>query len=284
MRYVSTRGGVEPMAFSDAVMAGLAADGGLLMPESVPEIGSRLHDWRGRSFVEVAQAVFRLYVDDIAHDDLDDLIAEAFATFEHPDVIPLVEVGDVRVLELFHGPTLAFKDVALQALGRLFEHILARRGGDLNIVGATSGDTGSAAIAAVAGRANMTIFVMFPDGRTSPLQELQMTAVQDANVHCLAVDGSFDDCQRMLKTAFGDREFKARHGLRPSRHTNISSHTTMGDVSHGASVRQRPGFTCRKPRYLPCTTTSRPLHAPSGRVVGWPPRSQTLRFDFAACV
>ena len=213
MRYVSTRGGVPPMAFSDAVMGGLAADGGLLIPESVPDVRDRIGDWRGRSFVEVAQGVFRLYVDDIPHEELDALVAEAFATFDHPDVIPLVDLGDVRVLELFHGPTLAFKDVALQVLGRLFEHILARRGGDLNIVGATSGDTGSAAIAAVAGRANMAIFVMFPDGRTSPLQELQMTAVQDANVHCLAVDGSFDDCQRMLKAAFGDQDFKARRRL-----------------------------------------------------------------------
>ncbi|MXY54218.1 MAG: threonine synthase [Gammaproteobacteria bacterium] len=213
MRYVSTRGGTTPMAFSDAVMAGLAADGGLLVPETLPDISDRLDDWRGRSFVETAQAVFRLYVDDIPHEELDALIAEAFATFDHREVIPLVEVGDVRVLELFHGPTLAFKDVALQVLGRLFEHILARRGGDLNIVGATSGDTGSAAIAAVAGRANMAIFVMFPDGRTSPLQELQMTAVADANVHCLAVDGSFDDCQRMLKAAFADQDFKARHRL-----------------------------------------------------------------------
>ena len=213
MRYVSTRGGTTPMVFSDAVMAGLAADGGLLMPESLPDIGARLDDWRGRSFVETAGAVFRLYVDDIPHEELDALIAEAFATFDHPDVIPLVDVGDVRVLELFHGPTLAFKDVALQVLGRLFEHILARRGGDLNIVGATSGDTGSAAIAAVAGRAHMAIFVMFPDGHTSPLQELQMTAVTDANVHCLAVDGSFDDCQRMLKAAFEDQDFKARHRL-----------------------------------------------------------------------
>ena len=213
MRYVSTRGGTRPMAFSDAVMAGLAADGGLLMPESFPDIRARRGDWRGRSFVEIAQAVFRLYVDDIPHEELDALVAEAFATFDHPDVTPLVEVGNVRVLELFHGPTLAFKDVALQVLGRLFEHILARRGGDLNIVGATSGDTGSAAIAAVAGRANMAIFVMFPDGRTSPLQELQMTAVQDANVHCLAVDGSFDDCQRMLKAAFGDQDFKVRRRL-----------------------------------------------------------------------
>ena len=213
MRYVSTRGGVQPLSFSDAVMGGLAADGGLLMPESVPDIRDRIGDWRGRSFVEVAQRVFRLYVDDIPHEELDGLVAQAFATFDHPDVVPLVDVGDVRVLELFHGPTLAFKDVALQVLGRLFEHILARRGGDLNIVGATSGDTGSAAIAAVAGRANMAIFVMFPDGRTSPLQELQMTAVQDANVHCLAVDGSFDDCQRMLKAAFGDQDFKARRRL-----------------------------------------------------------------------
>lgn len=213
MRYVSTRGGGEPMGFCDAVMTGLAADGGLLMPDAIPDIAPELDDWRGRSFTETAQAVFRLFADDIPAAHLDPLVADAFAAFDHADVTPLVDIGEVGILELFHGPTLAFKDVALQVLGRLFEYILGRRGGVLNIVGATSGDTGSAAIAAVRGRANMAIFVMFPDGRTSALQELQMTAVGDANVHCLAVDGSFDDCQRMLKAVFGDLDFKARHSL-----------------------------------------------------------------------
>ena len=156
---------------------------------------------------------FRLYVDDIPADDLDRLIAEAFATFEHPDVVPVVDLGEFKLLELFHGPTLSFKDVALQVLGRLFEYILARSGSRLNIMGATSGDTGSAAIHGVRGRANMNIFVLYPNGKTSRLQELQMTTVPDDNVHCLAIDGSFDDCQSILKAIFSDLAFKSRYHL-----------------------------------------------------------------------
>ena len=214
MRYISTRGGCSPMAFSDAVLTGLAADGGLLLPERFPNIAHELHEWRDLSFTAVAQRIFKLYVDgDIPSDCLDALLADAFATFDHPQVAPLVDLGEFQVLELFHGPTLSFKDVALQVLGRLFEHILTRSGGRLNIVGATSGDTGSAAIQGVRGRDNINIFVLYPNGRVSPLQELQMTAVADANVHCLAIDGSFDDCQAIVKALFGDLEFKKRHNL-----------------------------------------------------------------------
>lgn len=214
MRYISTRGRCSPLAFSDAVLTGLAADGGLLLPERFPSIAHELHEWRDLSFTTVAQRVFKLYVDDdIPEDCLDALLADAFATFDHPQVAPLVDLGELRVLELFHGPTLSFKDVALQVLGRLFEHILTRSGGCLNIVGATSGDTGSAAIQGVRGRDNINIFVLYPNGRVSPLQELQMTAVADANVHCLAIDGSFDDCQAIVKALFGDLEFKKRHNL-----------------------------------------------------------------------
>ena len=213
MRYISTRGGSAPLAFSDAVLTGLAADGGLLLPERFPAIADELPAWRDLSFTAVAQRIFKLYVDDIPSDCLDALLADAFATFDHPQVAPLVDLGEFQVLELFHGPTLSFKDVALQVLGRLFEHILTRSGGRLNIVGATSGDTGSAAIQGVRGRDNINIFVLYPNGRVSPLQELQMTAVPDANVHCLAIDGSFDDCQAIVKALFGDLDFKKRHNL-----------------------------------------------------------------------
>ena len=214
MRYISTRGGCSPLALSDAVLTGLAADGGLLLPERFPSIADELHEWSDLSFTAVAQRVFKLYVDDdIPEDCLNTLLADAFATFDHPQVAPLVDLGEFQVLELFHGPTLSFKDVALQVLGRLFEYILTRSGGRLNIVGATSGDTGSAAIQGVRGRDNINIFVLYPNGRVSPLQELQMTAVADANVHCLAIDGSFDDCQAIVKALFGDLEFKKRHNL-----------------------------------------------------------------------
>ena len=213
MRYLSTRGGTAPMPFSEAVLTGLAPDGGLLVPERFPDVADRLDAWRELSYVELAQEIFRLYVDDIPGADLDAIVADAFTAFDHPDIAPLVDLGDFKVLELFHGPTLSFKDVALQILGRLFEYLLGKSGRHLNIVGATSGDTGSAAIYGVRGRDNLSIFVLYPDGGTSALQELQMTAVPDANVHCLAIDGSFDDCQSILKSIFGDLPFKDRHRL-----------------------------------------------------------------------
>ena len=201
------------MPFAQAVRTGLAEDGGLLVPERFPNIAEELPAWRGLSFTAIAQRIFKLYVDDIPEDCLDALLADAFEAFDAPDVAPLVDLGELRILELFHGPTLSFKDVALQVLGRLFEHLLERSGERLNILGATSGDTGSAAIHGVRGRANINIFVLYPNGRVSPLQELQMTTVADANVHCLAIDGTFDDCQSIVKALFSDLPFKARYSL-----------------------------------------------------------------------
>lgn len=212
MRYISTRGGIPGVEFSDAVLMGLASDGGLLLPESIPDVSSKLTEWRDLSFVELAEEVMSLYVD-IPRSELKQIIRESYSTFTHPDVTPVVSVGDIHVLELFHGPTLSFKDVALQFLGNLFEHILEKRGGSLNIVGATSGDTGSAAIYGVKGRKNIRIFIMHPDGRTSRVQELQMTTVPDDNVFNIAVEGDFDDCQRVLKGMFNDLEFKNEYTL-----------------------------------------------------------------------
>jgi threonine synthase len=213
MRYISTRGGTAPMPFQDAVMTGLAADGGLLLPEHLPDLSSGLDALRNLNFVDTAHTVLGHFIDDIEPDALRALLQKSFAQFDHPEIAPLKQFDGLNVLELFHGPTLAFKDVALQFLGNLFELILSARGQSMNILGATSGDTGSAAIAGVQGKRNMTIFVLYPDGRTSPLQELQMTAVQDDNVHCLAVDGSFDDCQAIMKAIFSDAAFKAHHRL-----------------------------------------------------------------------
>ncbi len=208
MRYISTRGQMAPQSFQDAVLTGLAPDGGLLVPESIPHVEDRLAAWQQLSFQELALEIVSLFCDDIPRADLQQLIERAYAGFDHPDITPLVQVGDLHVLELFHGPTLAFKDVALQLLGQLFEYVLTARGRELNILGATSGDTGSAAIAGVRGRDNIRIFVMFPRGRTSHVQELQMTTVTDANVHTLSIDGSFDDCQAIMKDTFGDLDFK----------------------------------------------------------------------------
>jgi len=213
MRYVSTRGQTPPMAFQDAVITGLAPDGGLLVPATIPDVSAQLESWRDLTFVELAIEVMGCFIDDIPRADLRGIVERSYATFDHPEVAPLVDLGETQILELFHGPTLAFKDVALQFLGQLFDYTLEQRSGRLNILGATSGDTGSAAIAGVQGKGNINIAVMFPRGRVSPLQQLQMTTIADANVHCLSIDGSFDDCQSIMKRAFADVPFKTRHDL-----------------------------------------------------------------------
>jgi len=214
MRYISTRGGIQPIPFKDAVMMGLATDGGLLLPESYPRVsGEQLESWRGLSYPQLALQVISPFVGDIPADTLKGLIDRSYATFTHPEVTPLVHRDGVYILELFHGVTLAFKDVALQFLGNLFEQILAERGERLNIVGATSGDTGSAAIHGVRGKKGITIFILHPLGKTSPVQALQMTSVTDANVHNIAIRGTFDDCQDMVKALFNDLEFKEKHSL-----------------------------------------------------------------------
>lgn len=213
MKYISTRGGVEPIPFKDAVMMGMASDGGLLIPENFPNISDKLKSWRSLSFQELAFEIFSLYIDDISSKDLKKLIHNSYSTFEHDLVTPVARQKNLDILELFHGPTLAFKDVALQFLGNTFEHILAERDGKLNILGATSGDTGSAAIQGVKGKKNIHIFIMHPDGRTSPLQALQMTSVLDENVFNIAVDGSFDDCQNIMKETFADLDFKEKYQL-----------------------------------------------------------------------
>ena len=214
MRYISTRGGIRPITFKDAVMMGLATDGGLLLPESYPLISRvQLTEWRELPYSELALQIISLFVDDIPKDDLKNLIDRSYSTFSHPEVTPVVRHDGVYILELFHGVTLAFKDVALQFLGNLFEYILNERGERLNIIGATSGDTGSAAIHAVRGKKGITIFIMHPAGKTSPVQALQMTTVTDANVHNVGIRGTFDDCQDMVKALFNDLEFKEKYSL-----------------------------------------------------------------------
>lgn len=182
MKYISTRGKTEPVGFLDAVMEGLAPDGGLLLPESLPDVSGRLAVWKNLSYPELAFEVMSLFADDLPAGDLKNLIEKSYASFRVADVAPVVPVADFHILELWHGPTLAFKDVALQFLGNLFEYILQKRGGELNLLGATSGDTGSAAIAGVRGKENIRIFVMHPRGRTSPIQEKQMTKIGRAHV------------------------------------------------------------------------------------------------------
>ncbi|MBP5509810.1 MAG: threonine synthase [Kiritimatiellae bacterium] len=208
MRYVSTRGGGEPLSFQQVVLAGLARDGGLYLPESVPDIRAKYLAWRTLPYRKLAFEIMRLFADDIPAGDLEELIERSYAAFREPEVTPVRAVGPVFILELFHGPTLAFKDVALQFLGNLFEYVVSRKGGEMNIVAATSGDTGSAAISGVRGKKGLRIFVMHPNGRVSPVQERQMTTVLDANVFNLAVDGTFDDCQNIVKALFNDLPFR----------------------------------------------------------------------------
>ncbi|MCZ6472678.1 MAG: threonine synthase [SAR324 cluster bacterium] len=214
MKYISTRGRSTPLPFRETLLTGLAPDGGLFLPERYPDASPLLEEWQALSFSELFQQVVGLYVDgDIPEDDLRDLVRRSYENFGHPEITPLVRVGGQWMLELFHGPTLAFKDVALQFLGNAFEYVLAQSGRRLTVAGATSGDTGSAAIHALRGKAGVEVFMLFPKGRVSPMQERQMTTVPDANIHAVAVEGSFDDAQAIIKGLFNDRAFNDRFSL-----------------------------------------------------------------------
>jgi len=216
MKYISTRGEAPSLGFCDAVLAGLARDGGLYVPEIWPEFDAEtLRSLSGKTYQEIAKTVLQPFLgDEISASDFGKMVDEAYATFEHPAVAPLIQTGSNEfVQELFHGPTLAFKDVAMQLLARVIDKILADRGSKLTIVGATSGDTGGAAIEAFRGRDNSDIFILFPDGKVSDVQRWQMTGVMDANVHALAIDGNFDDCQALVKAMFNHHTFRDEMGL-----------------------------------------------------------------------
>jgi threonine synthase len=214
MRYLSTRGQVRGIPFKEAVMMGLAEDGGLLLPECIPQLtDGELSALARLPYPELAFELLSRFIDDIPATDLKQLIDRSYATFTHPEITPVIRHGDIHILELFHGPTLAFKDIALQLLGNLFEYLLLESGAHMNILGATSGDTGSAAIFGVRGKRGINIFILHPHGKVSKVQELQMTTVTDANVFNLAIRGTFDDGQRIVKEIFGDLDFKKRHAL-----------------------------------------------------------------------
>lgn len=219
-RYVSTRGwaGEGGVSFERAVLMGLAPDGGLFVPTHFPQVtAERLQAWRDLSFQDLAYEVISLYVpeDEVDPAALRSIVDRSYSTFRDPRVTPVVQAGGEggpTVLELFHGPTFAFKDVALQFLGNLFEHVLSRRGegeDTITVLGATSGDTGSSAIMGLRGKAGVEVFILFPEGRVSEIQERQMTTVLDENIHCVAVEGTFDDAQAIVKACFRDAEFNA---------------------------------------------------------------------------
>ncbi len=214
MQYISTRGQIQAVSFKEAVMMGLADDGGLLLPVTIPQLNAEdLAAFTDLTYPELAQRILSLFVEGLPPTDLKNLIDRSYGSFDHPEVTPVVRQGGLYILELFHGPTLAFKDVALQFLGNLFEYLLKERGEKMNIIGATSGDTGSAAIYGVRGKENIHIFILHPHQKVSLIQELQMTTVTDANVFNLAIRGTFDDGQRIVKEIFGDLEFKTRLSL-----------------------------------------------------------------------
>lgn len=216
MRYVSTRGGAPVLGFSDVLLAGLASDGGLYLPETFPELSfDEIADLAGQPYNEVAKRIMAPFLGgEISADDFSAMVDEAYGTFRHPSVTPMVEIGpNLWVLELFHGPTLAFKDVAMQLLSRMMDHVLEKRGQKATIIGATSGDTGGAAIDAFKGRENTDIFILFPDGRVSNVQRRQMTTLPDGNVHALAIDGTFDDAQAIVKGLFGNQKFRTEVSL-----------------------------------------------------------------------
>ena len=233
MRYISTRGQAPARDFAGVLLAGLAEDGGLFMPETWPHFSAdALRAMRGLPYADLAARVIQPFVGDcVDPDTLLSLCRQSYAGFESPAVVPLVQLDTgLWTQELFHGPTLAFKDLAMQLLGRLFEHVLQARDEKITIVGATSGDTGSAAIEAMAGRARIDIVILHPDGRTSEVQRRQMTTVHAPNLRNLAIDGTFDDCQDLVKAMFADAPFRTE--MRLSAVNSINWARIMGQIPY----------------------------------------------------
>jgi len=216
VRYISTRGEAPPLGFVDVTLAGLARDGGLYVPEAWPRLDrDAIAGFAGKPYAEVAVEVIRPFVGpELSEFDLARMTRDAYGSFRHPAVTPLTQIGaNTFLLELFHGPTLAFKDLAMQFLARLMDDALASRGQRTTIVVATSGDTGGAAVEAFRGRAQVDLVVLFPNGRISEVQRRMMTCVEEPNIHAIAVDGTFDDCQALVKAMFNHSAFRDRVGL-----------------------------------------------------------------------
>ncbi|GAA4484325.1 threonine synthase [Microbacterium panaciterrae] len=229
MQYISTRGGGEPKTYSEALLEGLATDGGLLVPAQLPTVDAvALESWRALSYPELATEVLGLFATDIPRDDLAALCAAAYSPAVFAEPVPLRPIGGgITLVGLSEGPTLAFKDMAMQFLGQALEYALERTGGVLNIVGATSGDTGSAAEHALRGKDRISVFMLSPQGRMSPFQRAQMYSLQDANVHNIAVDGVFDDCQNLVKDLAGDLDFKNAQHLGAVNSINLARITAQ---------------------------------------------------------
>jgi len=248
MKYISTRGGGKPQSFTDVLLTGLAPDGGLSVPQDYPSLSpEEFKMLAGVPYADVAQAITAPFINgDIAPDVMKKIFKETYeGQFQHSAVAPLVQIGpNVWIMELFHGPTLAFKDYALQILGRLFDHVLEQRGERVTIVGATSGDTGSAAIEACKGCKNIDIFPLHPEGRTSEVQRRQMTTIDAPNVHNIALKGNFDDCQNMVKAMFNDTTF--RNDMNLSAVNSINWARIMSQIIYYVTAALALGAPTRK--------------------------------------
>ncbi|MNI26127.1 Threonine synthase [compost metagenome] len=224
MKYISTRGHVEGKGFIETLLMGLADDGGLMIPAEIPAVSSAtLKDWAKLSYKELFLEIFSLYTNgEIPHNDLKEMVDTSYSSFRHPEVTPIQSINDtLYISELFHGPTFAFKDVALQFMGELYSYVSKKQNQIIHILGATSGDTGAAAIQGVRGKEGIRICILHPHQKVSKVQELQMTTVDDANVLNLSVKGNFDDCQRIIKELFADLSFKGDHHLRAINSINF---------------------------------------------------------------
>ena len=226
MKYRSTRGKSSDLSFEQVVFQGLAPDGGLYIPETIPQIDIKtLEEWSKLPYTSLSYEILRKFIDinEVSNEDLKNLINISYSTFDIPEIVPVKQLkNNIYIMELFHGPTFAFKDIALQFLGNLFEYFLEKKNKNLKkgekksfitILGATSGDTGSAAIYALRKKKNVFVFILHPTGRVSSIQEAQMNSVLDMNVFNLSVEGNFDDCQEIVKTLFSDLEFKKKYSL-----------------------------------------------------------------------
>src|SRR4051812_37561299 len=223
MKFLSTRGQTPSLGFSDAVATGLAPDGGLFLPEYLPDFSGHLEGFAKLGYAELCFEFLKVFATDIPTETLRSIIAQSYTKFAHPEIAPLKPLAkNLYVLELFHGPTLAFKDFALQLLGNLYEYQCRTRKETINVLGATSGDTGAAAIHGLLGKPGTAIFILYPDGRVSPLQERQMACTGAENVFALAIDGTFDDAQNVLKDIFANKTFATEHRLSAVNSINIA--------------------------------------------------------------
>ncbi|MFK4760044.1 threonine synthase [Microbacterium sp. ZW T5_45] len=228
MQYISTRGGMQPLPYCDTLLEGLATDGGLAVPETMPVVdGDTLERWRALTYPQLATEVLGLFATDIPREDLARMTAAAYEPFPE-EVVPLRDIdGDLTLVGLSEGPTLAFKDMAMQFLGQVVEYALERKGSVLNILGATSGDTGSAAEHALRGKERISVFMLSPQGRMSPFQRAQMFSLDDENIHNIAIDGVFDDCQNLVKDLAGDLDFKRTQHLGAVNSINLARITAQ---------------------------------------------------------